>query len=229
MKLPDELKRQAMDAINDVNTIKQMASENPSGFLRLFIAIAVPAEVREVIGRAQGRLQRHAPPGAVRWTRMEQFHVTLKFLGDVTTEQVAALEKSVAAVCAGSPALRLSARGVGFFPNERKPRVIWAGVNDDDGQLAALHRKLDEALRWLASAERPETFTGHITLGRFKPGHHAAIPNLVELAAEFRGRDFGDWQAGEVEIVRSELTSDGADHLTMAAFRLAGRGVMRNA
>ena len=60
----------------------------------------------------------------------------------------------------------------------------------------------------------------HITLGRFKPGHHEAIPKLMELAAGLRARRFGDWQAQEVEIVRSELRSDGAEHVTMASFKL---------
>jgi 2'-5' RNA ligase len=191
-------------------------------FLRLFIAIAVPPEVRETIGRAQGRLQRHSPPGAMRWTRPDQFHVTLKFLGDVPEEDATAVAQSLRPICAASPALRLSAYGIGFFPNARQPRVIWAGVTDGQAQLVKVHRQIDDALRWLAPAERPEKFTGHITLGRFKPGHHVAIPKLLELAVGFRDRHCGAWQAGEVEIMRSELTSIGAEHTVMATFKLAG-------
>jgi 2'-5' RNA ligase len=198
-----------------------MATENSPAFLRLFVAIAVPPDVREEIGRAQGKLQRNSPPGAVRWTRPDQFHITLKFLGDVPAEQVAALEKSLAPICAACPAMSLSAHGLGFFPNERKPRGIWAGASDESGQLPGLHRQIDEALRWLAPAELPEKFTGHITLGRFKPGHHAAIPKLVELTADFRTRHFGGWQARDVEIVRSDLTSTGATHTPIATFPLA--------
>ena len=95
-----------------------MPTDLQTAFLRLFIALAVPPEVREEIGRAQGRLQRHSPPGAIRWTRPDQFHVTLKFLGDVPAEQVAALEKSVGPICAAFPPLPLSARGMGFFPSD---------------------------------------------------------------------------------------------------------------
>jgi RNA 2',3'-cyclic 3'-phosphodiesterase len=198
-----------------------MTEPSLPAFLRLFIALAVPPDVRQEIGRAQGRLQRNAPPAAVRWTRPEQFHLTLKFLGDVPAEHLGALKKSVAEICAVSPALRLSARGIGFFPSERKPRVIWAGTSDDNGRLSELHHQLDQALRWLAPAERPEKFTGHITLGRFKPGHHVAIPILLELAADLRARRFGDWPAREVEIIRSELTSTGAMHTAVASFKLA--------
>jgi len=199
-----------------------VAANHPAPFLRLFLALAVPAEVREAIGRAQGRLQRHSPPGAIRWTRPDQFHVTLKFLGDVPAEHLAALEESVASICAARLALPLSAWGIGFFPGTHQPRVIWVGARDGLGQLSELHRLIDDGLRWLAPAERPEKFTGHITLGRFKPGHHAAIPKLLELAAGYRDQHFGDWQAQAVELVRSELTSTGAEHTVMRAFRLAG-------
>ena len=197
-----------------------MATDNSSAFLRLFIALAVPPDVRQEIARAQGQLRRHSPPGAVRWTRPEQFHVTLKFLGDVPAAQVEALKQAVSKVCAGFPAMQLAAHGIGFFPSTQKPRVVWAGADDASGQLAELHRRMDEAVRHFAPTEKPGKFTGHITLGRFKPGHHAAIPQLLERATVLRDRDFGDWPAGEVAIIRSELTSSGAMHLPLASFAL---------
>jgi 2'-5' RNA ligase len=178
--------------------------------------------VRSEIARAQSQLHRHAPPGAIRWTRPEQFHVTLKFLGDVPADSLDALEKSAATVCAGFPSLQMSAHGIGFFPSERKPRVLWAGADDVNGQLAELHVELDEALRWLAPAEKPERFSGHLTLGRFKPGHHGSMENLMKRATLLRDRYFGDWQASQVELIRSELTSIGATHLPIAALPLAG-------
>jgi len=189
-------------------------------FLRLFLAIAVPPEVRAEIARAQSQLQRHAPPGVIRWTKPEQFHVTLKFLGDVPAEQVAGLEQSAAPVCAGFAPLKLSARGIGFFPNEGKPRVIWAGADDGPGEMAELFRQLDEALRWLAPAEKPERFSGHITLGRFKPGRHGSLEDLMKRVAMLRDQLFGEWQAGAVELVRSELTATGATHTAMLVFPL---------
>jgi 2'-5' RNA ligase len=176
--------------------------------------------VRQEIARAQGQLQRHSAPGAIRWTQPDQFHVTLKFLGDVPAAQVAALKESVSKVCAGFPVLPLAAHGIGFFPDAQKPRVIWAGANDDSGQFTELFRQLDEALRPFAPAEKPQRFTGHITLGRLKPGHHGSISKLLERAAVLRDRHFGDWHAGEVEIIRSELTSAGAMHLPLASFVL---------
>jgi 2'-5' RNA ligase len=191
-------------------------------FLRLFIALTVPRNVQKEIGRAQSQFRRSSPPGAIRWTRPEQFHVTLKFLGDVLAAQAEAPKVSISKGCAGFPALQLSAHGIGFFPNIQRPRVVWAGAGDGKGQLAELQRQMDEAARPFAPSEKPERFTGHITLGRFKPGHTAAIDKLLARAEIHRQWHFGDWEAGQVDIFRSKLTSAGAMHSLFASFPLAG-------
>jgi hypothetical protein len=108
-----------------------MPDEPHAEFLRLFIALPVPAEVRAEIARAQVQLKCCLPPGVVRWVRAEQFHLTLKFLGDIHPTQLDALKKSVAEACAGLLPPALSAKGVGFFPHAQKPRVIWAGVEGE--------------------------------------------------------------------------------------------------
>ncbi len=154
-----------------------MSDANALPFLRLFIAIAVPLNVRNEIRRVQDQLRRSAPPDAVRWTRPHQYHVTLKFLGDVPSPQLSALEHSVSKVCSNCPALRLSAHGIGFFPGAQKPRVIWMGAGDNDGQFSELHRRLDEVLQPFAPTEKRPGFAGHIALGRFKPGRRARSGN----------------------------------------------------
>jgi RNA 2',3'-cyclic 3'-phosphodiesterase len=198
-----------------------MPDETMPAFLRLFIALPVPADVRSEIGRAQGQLRRCSPPGAIRWTRPEQFHLTLKFLGDMPSAQLDALGKSVAEACAGFPPIQLAANGIGVFPNAQKPRVIWAGADDDGGQLAELHRRIHAAILPFAPADSSERFSGHITLGRFKPGRHRPMNDLLERAAMLRSRHFGHWLADEVEIIRSELTANGAAHTPVCVCKLA--------
>ena len=200
-----------------------MPDEPPSGFLRLFLALAVPPAVGREIGRAQSRLRRDAPPGTVRWIRPEQFHVTVKYLGDVPFTQTAALQDSLSAVCAACPALWLSARGIGFFPNERKPRVIWVGVDDPAGCLADLHRRIDRAMQPFCPADPPGIFIGHVTLGRFKPGPPSVTPDFRKRVSQLRRGEFGAWPAGTVEVMRSELTATGAVHSVLASFPLAQR------
>ncbi len=190
--------------------------------MRLFIALPVPAEVRREIGRAQDQLRRCAPPGAVRWAQPDQFHITLKFLGDMPANQLEALKQTVSEVCAGFPVMHLSADGIGFFPSVRKPRVIWSGANDNSGLMAVLHRQIHEAVRPFAPADNSEKFVGHVTLGRFKPGHRGPFEDLWSRITKLNDRHFGGWPAEELEIIRSELTPAGARHLTLAAYPLAG-------
>lgn len=198
-----------------------MSKELSSSVLRLFIAISIPPTVRKEIERAQSQLRREAPPDAIRWSRPEQFHTTLKFLGNVPADYVEMLKKSVSSVCNTYPALRLSAHGIGFFPSMRKPNVIWVGTNDDSGQLTRLHQLLNKAVRQFEPVVNPEKFTGHITLGHFEEGHHSAIKNLLTCAAVLRERHFGDWLAKEVKIIRSELTSTGATYTSLTSCLLA--------
>jgi 2'-5' RNA ligase len=198
-----------------------MLDETASAFLRLFIALNVPEDVRGEIARAQGQLKRSAPPGAIRWTHAGQFHLTLKFLGDFPSAQLDALKKSVTEACAGFGPIQLAAHGIGFFPNAKKPRVLWAGADDDADRLAELFRRIHAAVLPFAPADSSERFSSHITLGRFKPGYHGSMDNFMGRASLFHSRQFGNWLAEEVEIIQSKLTPEGAMHTTICVCPLA--------
>jgi RNA 2',3'-cyclic 3'-phosphodiesterase len=96
-----------------------MPSDNSIAALRLFVAIPIPEPVRDEIIRVQQELQPLVPRDVVRWTRPDQFHLTLRFLGDVAADGIEDLKKSVGAVCRNAEPLSLRAAGVGFFPNPR--------------------------------------------------------------------------------------------------------------
>jgi 2'-5' RNA ligase len=201
-----------------------MSGVNLPAFLRLFIALPVPADVRDNIARAQSQLRRAAPLGLIRWTRPEQFHLTLKFLGDIPSTQLDALKLSMGKVCSEFPAIPLAAVGIGFFPHAQKPRVLWVGATDAAGWLEELHRRMHAAVLPFAPADRSERFSGHITLGRFKPGHFGSLENLLERVVRLRTQNFGGWPAETVELVRSELSSEGATHTPIGIYRLAPAG-----
>jgi 2'-5' RNA ligase len=196
-----------------------MMGEGSTERLRLFIAISVPEEIRMEIGRTQDELRRMVPADCARWTKPDQFHLTLRFLGDVPVESVTALKEAVNAVCGGDPALRLRAQGVGFFPNARSPRVVWAGVNDGEGRLVDLQRRIEGAVRQFAEEAGTERFAGHVTLGRFRHLKQHEIEKLAAQALTVKDRVFGEWTAEGVEIYRSELAPTGARHTCLAIAR----------
>jgi 2'-5' RNA ligase len=191
------------------------------GTFRLFVALPVPAAVREELKRLQTELRQRLPDDCVRWTRPEQFHLTLRFLGEVDAGQVEALRAAVREVGDRFEPLHLRAEGVGFFPHGR-PRVIWVGVQDDRGELQLLQAAVREAVGDFTREKEEKDFTGHLTIGRSRNMKSAQARVLTELAEELASRVFGEWTADQIEIVRSELSAEGSRYKCVAAVPLTG-------
>ena len=197
-----------------------MTGEEATMRFRLFVAIKVPEKVRENMLRVQREWQTLVPRGVVRWTKPEQFHLTLRFLGDVPSDQVVGLQESLRTACSGTPPLHLQAHGVGFFPNARSPRVIWVGIDDDEDRLAAFQKKIQSAVQTYMAEQGENQFAGHITLGRFKQFSRHGISQLVNHAESMKSRSFGEWTSRETELIRSELLPAGARYTSLAACQL---------
>src|SRR5438105_618786 len=92
---------------------------------RLFVALSVPQEIKIRMATTQQELRRALPQGGITWTKPEQLHLTLKFLGNVPFERLDALGEQLRAACRPFPMLHLRAERVGAFPDLDFPRVIW--------------------------------------------------------------------------------------------------------
>ena len=215
---------------------------------RLFIAITAPEAVKAELERAQAELRRALPDARIAWTRREQFHLTLKFLGDVPAERAESLADALRAVGRGFGALDLCAEGVGCFPDLRFPRVLWAGVGEEqaplppaeavapsdssdgselserpdpsEGRLARLQRAIEAAAAEFTLEKGQERFSGHVTLARIKSLRRPEAQTLARLAQGMARRSFGQWRAESVELMRSELSSQGARHTLLACLPL---------
>jgi RNA 2',3'-cyclic 3'-phosphodiesterase len=195
----------------------------PPETFRLFIAVTVPEDIKTEIEKTQAALRRALPKECVRWTKREQFHLTLKFLGNVDAQRVGPLVDGVRAACQGFAALELRAERVGFFPDLRSPRVVWAGVSDAREQLPLLQRAIEAACRDFTAEEAKEHFAGHVTLGRIKGLRRAEAEVLAGLASDLAARRFGAWTAAGIDLIRSQLSPNGAQYTTLAAIPLAGQ------
>jgi 2'-5' RNA ligase len=188
---------------------------------RLFVAVTVPESVKAKMEEAQAELRRVLPQRSVRWARREQFHLTLRFLGDVEAARVEALGEAIRAACRGFGALPLRAERVGFFPDLRYPRVAWVGVQDQAEQLARLHQTVEAATKGFTTEAKEERFTGHITLARIKGIKRPEAEALGKAAAGMADRVFGQWTAYHIDLMRSKLLPQGARHVTIASIALA--------
>jgi 2'-5' RNA ligase len=188
---------------------------------RLFIAISLPENVKDEIEKAQNELRSALPGDSVRWTKRTQFHLTLKFLGDVEARRAEELAESLRRACGSFAAVQLHAARIGFFPPRGFPRVIWVGLEDAGGELPALQKAIEHAVAGFTHEKAEEKFSGHVTLGRARNIRRPQAELLVTLARGMAGRRFGEWRANEVELIRSELMSGGSRYTTLASARLA--------
>ena len=189
---------------------------------RLFVAIRIPEQIKDAMAAAQSELRQALPGRGMAWTKREQLHLTLKFLGNVDAQCVDALNEQLRAACQGFAPLTLRAECVGAFPDARLPRVVWAGLSDAEGQLPKVQSAVEAASQNFSVLEPEKKFTGHVTLGRAKRLHRRDSQVLSELLAEMADRFFGEWTAGEIELMRSELGADAARHTSITTAHLSG-------
>ncbi|HXC35478.1 MAG TPA: RNA 2',3'-cyclic phosphodiesterase [Candidatus Acidoferrales bacterium] len=157
----------------------------PTETLRLFLAIPLPDDVRAELRRLQSDLQPLLPPRAVRWTKPEQFHLTLKFLGSVPAAETDALSRAVRAVCDTAPPMCLRAEGAGFFPDSYSPRVFWVDIKSVDGRLQEFQRQLELAVQSFAEKEDPKNSQPMSRLLDWRncdPGERKSSPPQLPLA-----------------------------------------------
>ena len=197
--------------------MKAMPNESSDMRLRLFVAITIPERVRNEMIAVQRELKPLAL-GDVRWTSAEQLHLTLKFLGGVPASLLESVKQSLAESRAGVQPFDLRARGIGFFPNERQPRVVWVGFEGDKNELMALQMRVERRLAPFAEKPGAEKFLAHATLGRFQKYRRHKTEYLLPRARALANHVFGEWRVEEVALFRSELSPEGARHTKVAVF-----------
>jgi 2'-5' RNA ligase len=171
--------------------------------MRLFVAIELPDEVRERLREVDGRLRDVITRQGVRFVRLEKIHLTLRFIGDVADERVIELVEALRAGTEGSGAVDLQATGLGCFPNLRRPRVVWVGVQGDLQNVAS---RASEAVAPFAGAGE-STFVPHLTLARVSPASQAVGRILEPLADELKDQSFGSWTARKIVLIQSILST----------------------
>jgi 2'-5' RNA ligase len=186
--------------------------------VRIFVALDIPEEVRAALGALIARLR--PVSRAARWTRIEGVHLTLKFIGEVQPEKVEAIKASLARICYRDP-IEIKFRNVGFFPNERRPSVFWAGVETGE-ELGALASAVETPLEPLGIAKEKRAFSPHLTLARFKSPDASALNRLHEAISAAGPLEFGAAVAKEFHLYQSILKPDGAEYTRLATFRFAG-------
>jgi 2'-5' RNA ligase len=180
--------------------------------MRLFVALDIPDDVRRAIAALTAKLR--SVCGSARWVRIEGAHVTLKFIGEVPAEKAEAIKAALRTVPFPA-ALTVVFRGIGFFPDERRPSVLWAGI-EAGPELRRLAAAVETSLEPLGIARDRREFSPHLTLARFKsPGNLAGLRAAIAAAGPL---DFGQAVANEFHLYQSVLKPGGAEYTRVATF-----------
>ena len=180
--------------------------------MRLFVALEIPSAVRENLAALLKNLRAVSPQ--TRWVRPENLHVTLKFIGEVPEAKLGAIRSALAGVRSDLP-VALDFRGLGFFPNEKHPRVFWAGI-EASPNLKILAAEIEKATVELGIPREQRPFSPHLTLARLES------PRLPEklrtVMQENGGRDFGSLRTKQFHLIESKLRPSGAEYTTLESF-----------
>jgi len=184
--------------------------------MRLFVGITLPKKQRTRIHRAARALRDGELP--VRWIDPENFHITLKFLGEVRRDQVETVEEAMTKVGASTRAFTTDLSGFGAFPTIRRPNVIWLGVGAT-AELRCLKQDLEWALGDVGFGAETRAFHPHVTLGRAdSTGGAGAFRGLDTVMADI---DFkGDVKVRSIDLMRSQLSKEGARYNVLSSVRL---------
>jgi 2'-5' RNA ligase len=177
--------------------------------LRAFIAVELPLEIRQTVCNTTSRL-RNEIGVLVRWVSIENMHLTLKFLGDVSPPNVEMLSQMLRAETDLFNCFDLRLNGLGSFPSLKRPRVIYVGIQAP-AVLESLQRGIESASRRLGYESEERGFSPHLTIGRVKPNVTATEQQTIRRALEATKIDsLGTARVDSIQLFKSDLKPTGS-------------------
>lgn len=184
---------------------------------RVFCAVELPEQVRAMAAAHITQLREGAPHVRAGWERAEKMHITLKFLGEIEPERVAALERAAVRATAHVVPFSIAVEGAGAFHTRGIPRVLWLGVRDEADGLKELQRCLEDECAREGFPRESKPFHPHLTIARLR------VPEGTrELASLHRQTGFISeaFPVTQLIIIRSELAPEGSHYTPLSAHPL---------
>ena len=188
--------------------------------IRAFLAIVPPDDVLQALSRLQEKLKREIS-GKISWTRPQSQHLTLKFFGDVSTEDAKNICAAVKNRIASGSSLNLKIEKLGVFPDARRPRVLWCGITGEVEKLSVLRKQLDKDFADIGFPGEDRPFRAHLTLARIKDVH--GLAGINEALIKHNAFAAGEFNCTELILFQSRLSPQGAVYTKLAEFTLGGK------
>ena len=187
--------------------------KEPTEHWRVFIAIELPSVVRKSLSDHIHGLRKALPDVQASWSREENLHLTLKFLGNTLVARMEALSHAAQRAAVRFQPFDLIVGRCGAFPPRGQPRVLWIGIDDPTGELTKLNRALEDECAKAGFAREQRPFHPHLTITRLRK------PQGSRRLAELHGAmGFTNQQvsASEMVLFRSELLREGSQHTAIS-------------
>ena len=189
--------------------------------IRSFIAVDMPENLFDALSETSEQLQDMLSGLPIRWVPIENIHLSLKFLGDVSKKNIPMLKEILLAEAASHTTFEISMGGFGVFPNVLRPRVLWVGVEAPD-ELVNLQRRIDMETARLGYAPDQREFSPHLTFGRVsRNATSEQLRKVSDLLRNFNLGFLGAARIDEVSLFRSDLGPDGAVYSKMYSAQLS--------
>lgn len=190
--------------------------------LRAFIAVEIPSSLQHVIQESTASLHKSLGDELIRWVPMQNVHLTLKFLGDVSPSNLNLIKQMLTAEAGQHPCFEMQIKSIGSFPNSRRPRVIWVGLHAP-AALESLQRGIESASARLGYATDEKSFSPHLTIGRVK--QNLSAPEIQRIRAELEKTKIGLLGVVHVDgahLFKSDLQPSGSVYTKLFSARCGG-------
>ncbi len=188
---------------------------------RLFIAIELPAEIRHAIQRHIDQLRAALPDVRASWTREDNLHLTLKFLGDLAVNRVESLSQALMHAGARTNPFNLVIQGCGAFPPRGKPKVLWIGISPEtESACLDLYEAIEDSCAKAGFKRDERKFHPHLTIARLR--HPAGARELANLHRETKFEPMA-LKVNSACLIRSELNSSGSRYTVVARHELGDK------
>ncbi len=186
-----------------------------AGKLRSFLAIELSDELRSSLDNLRTRLA--LPQFDVRWVATKNIHMTLRFLGEISEDEIPGISQAASNATAGEASFKVELIGIGSFPSTTSPRVIWAGT-EQNSSLIRLEQNLTRELTRAKYPPPDKPFRPHLTLGRVKSSRGKG--ELKKLLQRNQRVPIGSMVVEHISLIKSELRPSGPIYTILESFSL---------
>lgn len=188
--------------------------------IRSFLAFELPEEIRNIVRDSLREMKRSALD--TRWTREENIHITLVFMGNLPEESVQKIGKTVEEICGNYTSFNIQLKGIGAFGGRNNARVLWFGLDGDIERMGVFRDHLQKNLESFGIKQEKRKFRPHLTIGRFRKGSKN-VKDLDQTLRQYGGISSPLCEIKELVLFKSDLKPEGAVYTRVKVFPLHGK------